>query len=87
MFVPDPTFEDEAQVICYLPTGGTAIIRGTPGKVHAVMQQVLSEAPATQAFFMQDTPLASSASLVDNRTPSSPAAYQSAYPNREYNEP
>lgn len=77
---------DELQVIMYDGGAPVRIIRGTYDKVVAVVNPIIQSQPVVEAFVMQDTPLANSASLVDPRTPTTATSYKNTYPNREYDE-
>lgn len=80
-------FDDELQVILFSTDGTKRIVRGTGVKVAAVVDAIIVAAPTIQAFEMQDTPLATSATFADPQTPTSAASFDTTYPNRRYNGP
>lgn len=75
---------DDLQVVIFGGDGSRRIIKGSPGQVQAAIAYVAPAIPAPQAFTMQDTELATSASFDDPRTPVTATAYNNKYPERHY---
>lgn len=75
---------DELQVVIFGSDGSRKIIKGSPAQVAAAVSYVAPSVPAPQAFTMQDTELANSATFDDPRTPTTAAVYASRYPERTY---
>lgn len=85
--MPIGNFADELQVIVFEPSGTKIIVRGTGVKVAAVVDAIIVATPTVQAFEMQETPLATSASFADPMTPTTAASFNASYPNKQYNGP